>query len=88
LDVEAVFENMRQCPYIVIGPYRILRVDEVPIVAAVVGSGSTGLLVYRMVRAGRRQRRKTLDELMPRWSDEMLSLYSIIYNRASICYDS
>jgi hypothetical protein len=72
LDVEAVFENMRQCPYIVIGPYRILRVDEVPIVAAVVGGGSTGLLVYRMVRAGRRQRR-TLDELMPRWSDEMLS---------------
>jgi hypothetical protein len=71
LDVEAVFENMRQCPYIVIGPYRIMRVDEVPIVAAVVGSGSTGLLVYRMVRAGRRQRR-TLDELMPRWSDEML----------------
>jgi DNA-directed RNA polymerase subunit RPC12/RpoP/outer membrane biosynthesis protein TonB len=72
LDVEAVFENMRGCPYIVIGPYRILRVDEVPVVAAVVGGGSTGLLVYRMVRAGRRQR-KTLDELMPRWSDEMLS---------------
>jgi uncharacterized C2H2 Zn-finger protein len=72
LDVEAVFENMKQCPYIVIGPYRILRVDEVPVVAAVVGSGSTGLLVYRMVRAGRRQRR-TLEELMPRWSDEMLS---------------
>jgi ribosomal protein L40E len=72
LDVEAVFENMRQCPYIVIGPYRIMRVDEVPIVAAVVGSGSTGLLVYRMVRAGRKQRR-TLEELMPRWSDEMLS---------------
>jgi hypothetical protein len=72
LDVEAVFENMRQCPYIVIGPYRILRVDDVPIVAAVVGGGSTGLLVYRIVRAGRRQRR-TLDELMPRWSDEMLS---------------
>jgi uncharacterized C2H2 Zn-finger protein len=71
LDVEAVFENMRQCPYIVIGPYRILRVDDVPVVAAVVGGGSTGLLVYRMVRAGRRQRR-TLDELMPRWSDEML----------------
>jgi DNA-directed RNA polymerase subunit RPC12/RpoP len=72
LDVEAVFENMKQCPYIVIGPYRILRVDDVPVVAAVVGSGSTGLLVYRMVRAGRRQRR-TLEELMPRWSDEMLS---------------
>jgi ribosomal protein L37E len=72
LDVEAVFENMKQCPYIVIGPYRILRVDDVPIVAAVVGGGSTCLLVYRMVRAGRRQRR-TLDELMPRWSDEMLS---------------
>jgi ribosomal protein L37E len=71
LDVEAVFENMRGCPYIVIGPYRILRVDDVPIVAAVVGGGSTGLLVYRMVRAGRRQRR-TLEELMPRWSDEML----------------
>jgi uncharacterized C2H2 Zn-finger protein len=72
LDVEAVFENMRGCPYIVIGPYRILRVDEAPVVAAVVGGGSTGLLVYRMVRAGRRQRR-TLEELMPRWSDEMLS---------------
>ena len=71
LDVEAVFENMKQCPYIVIGPYRIMRVDDVPVVAAVVGGGSTGLLVYRMVRAGRRQRR-TLEELMPRWSDEML----------------
>jgi uncharacterized OB-fold protein len=72
LDVEAVFENMKQCPYIVVGPYRILRVDDLPIVAAVVGSGSTGLLVYRMVRAGRRLGR-TLEELMPRWSDEMLS---------------
>jgi hypothetical protein len=72
VDVEAVFGEMNPCPYVVIGPYRIMRWEDVPVIAAVVGGGSSAVLVYRMSRAGTRQRR-TMEELMPKWSDEMLS---------------
>jgi hypothetical protein len=72
MDVEAVFGEMNPCPYVAIGPYRIMRWEDVPIIAAVVGGGSSAILVYRMSRAGARQRR-AMEELMPKWSDEMLS---------------
>jgi hypothetical protein len=72
VDVEAVFGEMNPCPYVVIGPYRIMRWEDVPVIAAVVGGGSSAILVYRMSRAGARQRR-AMEELMPKWSDEMLS---------------
>jgi hypothetical protein len=72
MDVEAVFGEMNPCPYVVIGPYRIMRWEDMPIIAAVVGGGSSAILVYRMSRAGARQRR-AMEDLMPKWSDEMLS---------------
>jgi len=72
MDVEAVFGEMNPCPYIAIGPLRLMRLDDLPIAAGAVGGGAAAALAYKSVKAGRRER-KRYEEILPKWSEEVLS---------------
>ncbi|MEM4416542.1 MAG: zinc ribbon domain-containing protein [Nitrososphaerota archaeon] len=75
MDVEAIFQEMVPCPYIVIGSYRLMRVEDLPIVVGVVSAGGASIAAYRLARSSNR-RRRAMDELMPRWSEEVLTTLS------------
>ncbi|MEM4179374.1 MAG: zinc ribbon domain-containing protein [Candidatus Caldarchaeum sp.] len=73
--IEAVFKEMSPCPYISIGPYRLIHINDLPLVAGIIAAGGSGIAVYSMTRSSRR-RKETAKAIMSRWTDEMLATTS------------
>ncbi|MEM1987991.1 MAG: hypothetical protein QW362_06330, partial [Candidatus Caldarchaeum sp.] len=66
--IEAVFKEMSPCPYISIGPYRLIHINDLPLVAGIIAAGGSGIAVYSMTRSSRR-RKETAKAIMSRWTD-------------------
>ncbi|MEM2592253.1 MAG: zinc ribbon domain-containing protein [Thermofilaceae archaeon] len=71
--IEAVFREMNSC--IAIGPYRLMNLNDLPLVAGMVAAGGSGIAVYSMARSSRK-RKEAAKGIMPKWVDEMLSTTS------------
>lgn len=71
VTIEAVFEDMNPCPYIAIGPIRLLHFNDLPLVVGGGGAVAAAAVVYRMVTSTRK-REKSRREVEEKWVNDVL----------------